>query len=122
MSDPRSNLGFESEDQLRAFIKALSNSAIPGKFAYVGEAAAATYDAHALTKEYGEVTRSVVDESSLLLEVWGRLTLRSWLRTIVAVRLCSSSRTRWGERSSQHNPSDTKSGVRPIRGESATWY
>jgi Histidine-specific methyltransferase, SAM-dependent len=72
VSDPRSNLGFESEDQLRAFVKALSNSAIPGKFAYVGEAAAATYNAHALTKEYGQVTRSVVDESSLLLEVWGR--------------------------------------------------
>ena len=72
MSDPRSNLGFESEDQLRAFIKALSNSAIPGKFAYVGEAAAATYNAHALTKEYGQVTRSVGDESSLLLEVWGQ--------------------------------------------------
>lgn len=71
MSDPRRNLGFESEDQLRAFIRALSGAAIPGKFAYVGEAAA-TYNAHALTREYGEVTRSVADESSLVLEVWGR--------------------------------------------------
>lgn len=71
MSYPRNNLGFESEDQLRAFIRALSGSAIPGKFAYVGEAAA-TYNAHALTKEYGRVTRSVADESSLLLEVWGQ--------------------------------------------------
>lgn len=69
-SDPRHNLGFESEDQLRAFLRALSGSAIPGKFAYVGEAAA-TYNTHALTKEYGQVTRSVADESSLLLEVWG---------------------------------------------------
>jgi hypothetical protein len=72
VGDPRSNLGFESEDQLRAFIEALSNSAIPGKFAYVGEAAAKTYNTHALTKEYGQVTRSVIDESSLLLEVWGQ--------------------------------------------------
>lgn len=71
MSDPRHNLGFESEDQLRGFIRALSGSAIPGKFAYVGEAAA-IYNAHALTKEYGRVTRSVADESSLLLEVWGQ--------------------------------------------------
>jgi uncharacterized SAM-dependent methyltransferase len=71
VSDPGHNLGFESEDQLRAFIRALSGSAIPGKFAYVGEAAA-TYNAHALTKEYGQVTRSEADESSLLLEVWGR--------------------------------------------------
>jgi uncharacterized SAM-dependent methyltransferase len=71
VSDPRHNLGFESEDQLRAFISALSGSAIPGKFAYVGEAAA-TYNAHALTTEYGQVTRSIADESSLLLEVWGR--------------------------------------------------
>jgi uncharacterized SAM-dependent methyltransferase len=71
MSNPRHNLGFESEDQLRAFIRALSGSVIPGKFAYVGEAAAA-YNAHALTKEYGQVTRSVTDESSLLLEVWGQ--------------------------------------------------
>ena len=71
MIDPRHNLGFESEDQLRAFIRALSGSAIPGKFAYVGEAAA-TYNAHALTREYGQVTRSVADESSLLLEVWGQ--------------------------------------------------
>lgn len=71
MRDSRHNLGFESEDQLRAFIRALSGSAIPGKFAYVGEAAA-TYNAHALTKEYGRVTRSVADESSLLLEVWGQ--------------------------------------------------
>jgi histidine-specific SAM-dependent methyltransferase len=71
VSDPRSNLGFESEDQLRAFIRALSNSAIPGKFAYVGEAAAATYNTHALTQEYGQVTRSLVDESSLFLRVWG---------------------------------------------------
>jgi uncharacterized SAM-dependent methyltransferase len=71
VSDPRNNLGFESEDQLRAFIRALSGSAIPGKFAYVGEAAA-IYNAHALTKEYGQVTRSVADESSLLLEVWGQ--------------------------------------------------
>ena len=71
MRDSRHNLGFESEDQLRAFIRALSGAAIPGKFAYVG-AAAATYNAHALTKEYGQVTRSVADESSLLLEVWGQ--------------------------------------------------
>jgi uncharacterized SAM-dependent methyltransferase len=71
VSDPRHNLGFESEDQLRAFIRALSGAAIPGKFAYVGEAGA-TYNAHALTKEYGQVTRSVGDESSLLLEVWGQ--------------------------------------------------
>jgi uncharacterized SAM-dependent methyltransferase len=71
VSDPGHNLGFESEDQLRAFIRALSGSAIPGKFAYVGEAAA-TYNAHALTKEYGQVTRSEADESSLLVEVWGR--------------------------------------------------
>jgi uncharacterized SAM-dependent methyltransferase len=71
VNDPRHNLGFESEDQLRAFLRALSGSAIPGKFAYVGEAAA-TYNAHALTKEYGQVTRSVADESSLLLEVWGQ--------------------------------------------------
>jgi uncharacterized SAM-dependent methyltransferase len=71
VSDPRHNLGFESKDQLRAFIGALSGSAVPGKFAYVGEAAAA-YNAHALTTEYGQVTRSVADESSLLLEVWGR--------------------------------------------------
>jgi uncharacterized SAM-dependent methyltransferase len=71
VSDPRHNLGFESEDQLRAFLRALSGSAIPGKFAYVGEAAA-TYNAHALTKEYGLLTRSVADESSLLLEVWGQ--------------------------------------------------
>jgi Histidine-specific methyltransferase, SAM-dependent len=70
VNSPRSNLGFESEDQLRAFIRALSNSAIPGKFAYVGEAAA-TYNAHALTQEYGQVTRSLVDESSLLVRVWG---------------------------------------------------
>jgi L-histidine N-alpha-methyltransferase len=70
VSDPRPNLGFESEDQLRAFLRALSGAAIPGKFAYVGEAAA-TYNAHALRKEYGQVTRSVADESSLLLEVWG---------------------------------------------------
>ena len=82
MSDPRHNLGFESEDQLRAFIRALSGAAIPGKFAYVGEAAA-TYNAHALTKEYGQVTRSVVDESALLLEVWGQeLNL---IRTLVDV-------------------------------------
>lgn len=71
MRDSRDNLGFESEDQLRAFIQALSGAAIPGKFAYVGEGAA-TYNAHALTKEYGQVTRSVADESSLLLEVWGQ--------------------------------------------------
>lgn len=71
MSDPRHNLGFESEGQLRAFIRALSGAAIPGKFAYVGEAAV-TYNAHALTQEYGQVTRSVADESSLLLEVWGQ--------------------------------------------------
>ena len=71
MSDPRHNLGFEDEGQLRAFIRGLSSAAIPGKFAYVGEAAA-TYNAHALRKEYGQVTRSVADESSLLLEVWGR--------------------------------------------------
>jgi uncharacterized SAM-dependent methyltransferase len=71
VSDPRHNLGFESEDQLRAFIRALSGAAIPGKFAYVGEAAA-TYNAHALTQEYGQVTRSTADESSLLLEVWGQ--------------------------------------------------
>lgn len=71
MNDPRHNLGFESEDQLRAFIRALSGSAIPGKFAYVGEAAA-TYNAHAITMEYGQLTRSIADESSLLLEVWGR--------------------------------------------------
>jgi hypothetical protein len=83
VSDPRSNLGFESEDQLRAFIKALSKSAVPGKFAYVGEAGAAAYNAHALTKEYGQVTRSVVDESSLLLEVWGQ-ELGS-IRTLVDV-------------------------------------
>lgn len=71
MRDSRHNLGFESEDQLRAFIRALSGAAIPGKFAYVGEAAA-TYNAHALTKEYGQVTRSVADEASLVLEVWGQ--------------------------------------------------
>jgi SAM-dependent methyltransferase len=71
VSGPRNNLGFESEDQLRAFIRALSGAAIPGKFAYVGEAAA-TYNAHALTKAYGQVTRSVADESSLLFEVWGQ--------------------------------------------------
>ena len=71
MSDPRHNLGFESEGQLRAFIRALSSAAIPGKFAYVGEAAS-TYNAHALTQEYSQVTRSVADESSLLLEVWGQ--------------------------------------------------
>lgn len=71
MRDCRHNLDFESEDQLRAFIRALSSSAIPGKFAYVGEAAA-TYNAHALTKEYGQVTRNVADESSLVLEVWGQ--------------------------------------------------
>jgi uncharacterized SAM-dependent methyltransferase len=71
MSDPGHNLGFESEDQLREFIRALSGSAIPGKFAYVGEAAA-TYNAHALTKEYGRVTSSVADESSLFLKVWGQ--------------------------------------------------
>jgi Histidine-specific methyltransferase, SAM-dependent len=71
MSDPRNHLGFESEDQLMAFVKALSDTAIPGKFAYVGEAAA-TYNAHALTSEYGQVTRSVAGESSLLLEVWGQ--------------------------------------------------
>jgi uncharacterized SAM-dependent methyltransferase len=71
VSDLRHNLGFESEGQLRAFIRALSGAAIPGKFAYVGEAAA-TYNAHALTQEYGQVTRSVADESSLLLEVWGQ--------------------------------------------------
>jgi uncharacterized SAM-dependent methyltransferase len=71
VSDPGHNLGFESEDQLRAFVRALSGAAIPGKFAYVGDAAAA-YNAHALTKEYGHVTRSVADESSLLLEVWGQ--------------------------------------------------
>jgi uncharacterized SAM-dependent methyltransferase len=71
VSDPRPDLGFESEDQLRAFLRALSGAAIPGKFAYVGEAAE-TYNAHALRKEYGQVTRSVADESSLLLEVWGQ--------------------------------------------------
>jgi uncharacterized SAM-dependent methyltransferase len=71
MSDPRNHLGFESEDQLKAFITALSDAAIPGKFAYVGEAAAA-YNAHALTSEYSQVTRSVAEESSLLLEVWGQ--------------------------------------------------
>jgi uncharacterized SAM-dependent methyltransferase len=71
VSDPGHNLGFESENQLRAFIRALSGSAIPGKFAYVGEAAAA-YNAHALTKEYGQVTSSLSDESSLFLEVWGQ--------------------------------------------------
>jgi L-histidine Nalpha-methyltransferase len=71
VSDPRHNLGFESKDQLRAFLIALSGSAIPGKFAYVGEAAA-TYNAHALTKVYSQVTRSIADESSLLLEVWGQ--------------------------------------------------
>ena len=71
MSDPRHDLGFEGEAQLRAFIRALSHAAIPGKFAYVGEAAA-TYNAHALRKEYSQFTRSVADESSLLLEVWGR--------------------------------------------------
>jgi uncharacterized SAM-dependent methyltransferase len=69
MSDPRHHLGFESESQLKEFIKALSGGAIPGKFAYVGEAAA-IYNAHALTREYGQVTRSVADESSLLREVW----------------------------------------------------
>jgi uncharacterized SAM-dependent methyltransferase len=71
MSDPRHHLGFESGDQLKAFIKALSDAAIPGKFAYVGEAAA-TYNTHALTSEYSQVTRSVAEESSLLLEVWGQ--------------------------------------------------
>ena len=82
MNYPRRNLGFESEDQLRAFLRALSAAAIPGKFAYVGEAAA-TYNAHALTKKYGQVTRSVADESSLLLEVWGQ-ELNS-IRTLVDV-------------------------------------
>jgi uncharacterized SAM-dependent methyltransferase len=62
-------LGFESESQLRAFIRALSISAVPGKFAYVGEAAA-LYDLHASTEEYSQVTRSVADESLLLSEVW----------------------------------------------------
>jgi Histidine-specific methyltransferase, SAM-dependent len=71
LSDSRHHLGFESENQLKAFIKALSGAAIPGKFAYVGEAAA-TYNTHALTREYGQVTRSVADESSLLLKVWGQ--------------------------------------------------
>ncbi len=69
MSDFRHHLGFEGKDQLKEFIKALSAAAIPGKFAYVGEAAA-TYNRHALTREYGQVTRSVAAESSLLLEVW----------------------------------------------------
>jgi uncharacterized SAM-dependent methyltransferase len=82
VSDPRNHLGFESEDQLKAFIKALSDHAIPGKFAYVGEAGA-TYNIHALTSEYGQVTRSVADESSLLLEVWGQ-ELNS-IRTLVDV-------------------------------------
>jgi hypothetical protein len=71
LSDSRHHLGFESESQLKAFIKALSGTAVPGKFAYVGEAAV-TYNAHALTREYGQVTRSVADESSLLLSVWGQ--------------------------------------------------
>lgn len=71
MSDPRHNLGFEGEAQLRAFIRALSGAAIPGKFAYVGEAAA-TYNTHALKKEYSQFTRSIADESSLFLDVWGR--------------------------------------------------
>ncbi|HEX3958852.1 MAG TPA: L-histidine N(alpha)-methyltransferase [Trebonia sp.] len=70
MSASRHHLGFESDDQLKAFIKALSKSAVPGKFAYVGEAAT-TYDIHALTNEYSQVTRSVADESSLLSEVLG---------------------------------------------------
>jgi Histidine-specific methyltransferase, SAM-dependent len=60
-------MGFESEDQLRAFIKAFSDASIPGKFAYVGEAAK-IYNTHALTREYSQVTRSVADESSLLLD------------------------------------------------------
>jgi uncharacterized SAM-dependent methyltransferase len=37
----------------------------------VGDAAA-TYNAHALRKEYSQFTRSVADESSLVLDVWGR--------------------------------------------------
>jgi L-histidine Nalpha-methyltransferase len=70
MNNPRRHLGFESGGQLKEFIEALSGAAVPGKFAYVGEAAA-TYNAHALTREYSQVTRSVADESSLLREVWG---------------------------------------------------
>ena len=69
MSDPRPHLGFESENQLKAFIRALSGAAIPGKFAYVGEAAA-NYNTHALTREYRQITRSVAEESALLSEVW----------------------------------------------------
>jgi hypothetical protein len=69
MSDPRHHLGFESENQLKAFIRALSGAAIPGKFAYVGEAAA-NYNTHALTREYRQITRSVAEESALLSEVW----------------------------------------------------
>jgi L-histidine Nalpha-methyltransferase len=82
VSDPCHHLGFESEGQLREFIRALSSAAIPGKFAYVGEAAA-IYNTHALTREYSQVTRSVADESSLLREVWN-LELNS-ISTLVDV-------------------------------------
>src|ERR1700760_1107596 len=82
MSALRDYFGFESRSQLAAFITALASSEIPGKYAYVGESAKA-YNAHALTKEYSQVTRSTASESALLPAVWGEDLAE--IRTLVDV-------------------------------------
>jgi L-histidine Nalpha-methyltransferase len=62
--------GYESREQLLAIMDSLAAGTVPSKFAYVGQAAD-THNAYASTDEYGHVTKDIIQEARLLLEVWG---------------------------------------------------
>jgi uncharacterized SAM-dependent methyltransferase len=62
--------GYEDRRQLLAVMDSLAAGTVPSKFAYVGHAAD-THDAYARTGEYRQVTKNVIQESALLLKVWG---------------------------------------------------